>query len=64
VVLATGRYIGEGFDDSRLDTSYSRCRSRGREPPRGGPTVRTVEIGSLHGRGPTACGASRAYRAG
>jgi hypothetical protein len=27
VVLATGRYIGEGFDDSRLDTLCSPCRS-------------------------------------
>ena len=29
VLLATGSYIGEGFDDSRLDTLSSRCRSRG-----------------------------------
>lgn len=30
VVVATGRYIGEGFDDPRLDTLCSRCPSRGR----------------------------------
>ena len=30
LVLATGRYIGEGFDDARLDTCSWRCRSRGR----------------------------------
>jgi superfamily II DNA or RNA helicase len=29
VLLATGSYIGEGFDDSRLDTFFSRCPSRG-----------------------------------
>jgi len=22
VILSTGRYIGEGFDDARLDTSF------------------------------------------
>jgi len=31
VILATGSYIGEGFDDARLDTLFWRCRFPGRE---------------------------------
>jgi len=32
ILLATGKLVGEEFDHPALDTLYSRCRSRGREP--------------------------------
>jgi superfamily II DNA or RNA helicase len=32
VILATGKYIGEGFDDPRLDTLFLTLQSRGRGP--------------------------------
>jgi len=31
LILATGSYIGEGFDDARLDTFFWRCQFLGRE---------------------------------
>jgi hypothetical protein len=30
VIVATGRYLGEGFDDSRLDTFFLPCRLHGK----------------------------------
>jgi len=32
VILATGKFIGEGFDDSRWTPCFWRCRFRGVEP--------------------------------
>jgi len=32
VILATGRFIGKGFDDPRLDTCFLRCPFRGAAP--------------------------------
>jgi len=32
VIVATGSYIGEGFDDSRLTPSFWQCQSRGAAP--------------------------------
>lgn len=30
-IVATGRYLGEGFDESRLDTLFLHCLYRGKE---------------------------------
>jgi superfamily II DNA or RNA helicase len=32
VIVATGRYLGEGFDDSRLDTLFLPCQLLGKAP--------------------------------
>lgn len=39
VILATGKYVGEGFDDPRLDTLFLTLRFRGEEPSRNMPAA-------------------------
>lgn len=75
VLIATGRCIGEGFHDTRLDTCFSPCRFflrrliarfrfHGLMVDNGAVLARITQAGFARGSAPAVAGAEVSVRAG